>query len=228
VVAEVITWLMRTTLEPTQLGLAGQLAAVAGKPSKLTVRLLDDAGFATSASSAVTVNLSSSAASGRFDTAWNGSFSGAITSVTVPAGATSASLYYKDSSTGAVTISASAAGLTGAQWALQVFQDVPGEMGEVLIFTGPWWLARRGRRPGPDHVDTLTAGDTHCRPRPKATQSRWWTRHEAARWICSSSWLLSRPYLNPNRSWMTWRRLHQSTDGDVIMNHGTDVLWPGP
>ena len=41
VAAEIIAWLMRTTIEPTQLGLAGQLAAVTGKPSKLTVRLQD-------------------------------------------------------------------------------------------------------------------------------------------------------------------------------------------
>jgi photosystem II stability/assembly factor-like uncharacterized protein len=81
---------------------------------ELTIELRDAAGGPTTSLSDVTVNLTSSTQTGVFDTAQNGPFDGTVTSVTIPAGKTSATAFYKDTAAGTVTLTVSAPGLTSA------------------------------------------------------------------------------------------------------------------
>ncbi|HAK93651.1 MAG TPA: hypothetical protein DCM87_01245, partial [Planctomycetes bacterium] len=138
--AEMVAWLMGVDLAPTKLGLAndgGAAVAFARDPAKLTVKLLDAAGVPTPAAADVTANLASSA-SGAFDIAKDGNFDGSVTSVTIPAGAASAIVYFRARTTGAVTVSATDAGavLGGADLALTVYESPVLEQGSVAIYTG--------------------------------------------------------------------------------------------
>ena len=58
---------------------------------------------------ATTVNLTSTSAAGKFDTSATGLFNGTVTSVSIAAGANSASFYYKDTTAGTPTITAARA-----------------------------------------------------------------------------------------------------------------------
>jgi hypothetical protein len=138
VAAEIIAWLMGSELAPTQVALTGAGATVAHTPVKFTVSLLDGADVLTPSAADVTVDLASDATNGRFDTLWGGDYDGTVTSVKIPAGETSATVYYKDTSAGTVTLSASdaAATLTGSDLTLNVFPYVAVDPGEVLIYTG--------------------------------------------------------------------------------------------
>lgn len=59
-----------------------------------------------------TVNLTSSSNTGRFDASASGPFNGEVTSVTILAGSSSAGFFYKDSTVGTPTITATAAGFS--------------------------------------------------------------------------------------------------------------------
>ena len=80
----------------------------------MTVRLQDNYGNIVPVVTPVTLQLSSSAGSGRFDTGINGTFNGSVTSVTVPAGFASANFYYKDTVAGTSTITVGASGIASA------------------------------------------------------------------------------------------------------------------
>jgi hypothetical protein len=113
------------TLTAAGLGAAAEQLLVAGPAAKLgvttaarspnvntasapiTVTLEDAAGNPVVAPSAVTVNLSSSSTGGSF---LNTSF-GAVTGVTIPAGSSSVTIVYKDTTAGTPTITVAAPGL---------------------------------------------------------------------------------------------------------------------
>ncbi len=136
VAAEIIAHVLGLQLQPTKIGLSGFDTTVAGTRVKLTLSLWDDAGIPTPSPNAVTVNLSTTSGTGAFDTQWAGSYDGSITSVQIPAGALRTTLYYKDTSAGTVTLSASGGGFEAAQFDLQVLEDLSGEPGEIAIYTG--------------------------------------------------------------------------------------------
>ena len=60
----------------------------------------------------LTVSLTSSSSSGRFDTSATGPFDGSVTSIIVPAGQTVASVYYEDTTAGTPTLHAAASGVS--------------------------------------------------------------------------------------------------------------------
>jgi len=144
VAAEIIAWIMGTQLTPNQVLLSGPAITVTGTPVELTVGLADDGGVATPPASDVTINLSSDSGTGAFDTAWNGSFDGTLTSVTFPAGELpKATLYYRDTAAGEVTLSATAEGMAEAQLTLTVIQTEPVSPGQVAIYTGATsWITK--------------------------------------------------------------------------------------
>ena len=74
----------------------------------ITVETQDGSGSAAASGSDVVANLSSSTATGVFDTSATGAFDGTVTSVTIPAGQTSASVFYKDTTAGTATLTATA------------------------------------------------------------------------------------------------------------------------
>ncbi len=82
----------------------------AGVPSTVTVQLKNQYGVSVAASSAITLNLSSTSSSGVF-------LSGGtpVSSVTIPAGSASVSFQYEDTVTGTPTLTASATGESSGQ-----------------------------------------------------------------------------------------------------------------
>jgi len=78
----------------------------------ITIQVQNASGNPTNVAAATTVNLTSSSATGKFDTSASGLFNGTIVSVTIAAGANSASFFYKDTTAGTPTITAASAGLT--------------------------------------------------------------------------------------------------------------------
>jgi hypothetical protein len=135
VAAEVIAWLMGKELVPTRIAISGRKLTVTGKPSmKLTISLLDAAGVLTPSAHAVTVNLTSDSATGLFETRWD--IASTVTSVTIPMNERSLTCYYRDSTPGQVTLSASAPGLANGSLVVDVIENVPAEPGEALIYTG--------------------------------------------------------------------------------------------
>jgi len=78
----------------------------------ITIQVQDASGNPTNVAAATTVNLTSSSVTGKFDTSATGPFNGTIVSVTIAAGANSASFFYKDTTAGTPTITAASAGLT--------------------------------------------------------------------------------------------------------------------
>jgi len=74
----------------------------------ITIATWDGDGNPAASASDVTVNLSSSSTTGAFDTSKTGAFDGTVTSVSIPAGQTSANVYYKDATAGTATLTATA------------------------------------------------------------------------------------------------------------------------
>ena len=134
VAAEIIVYVMDVDVPPTTLTIAGLPAGQTSKPLAYTVQLLEDTGSPRPSSAAVTVNLASDSATGKFDTDPAGTFT--KTSVTVPAGATSAVFYYRDTAEGTKTLTALAAGLTSGTKEVRLFAQSLATPGEVYIFTG--------------------------------------------------------------------------------------------
>ena len=143
VAAEVIAWLMGTAIAPTQVGLSGSAVTVTRTPVKVAVSLADGAGIPTPSSAAVTVALASDSATGVFDTVWNGAYDGSVTSVAIPAGELSATVYYRDTAARLVTLAGTAAGLTDGAHQVNVLQGAPVSAGQVAIYTGATsWIAK--------------------------------------------------------------------------------------
>ena len=145
VAAEVVAWLLGESLQPTELFLAGATITVTGTPAKLRVSRADASAVPTPGTGELTVDLASDSGTGAFDTAWGGSYDGSVTSVTIPAGESSTTVYYRDSNAALVTLSATDSGgvLTAAQQQLNVLEDVSGANGEVAIYTGTTgWITK--------------------------------------------------------------------------------------
>jgi hypothetical protein len=104
------TWQTFRTWSPPALGFSSAPAAVAAGAASapLTVQL-QQVGIAQNAASDTTVTLSTSSATGGFATSADGPWSATLT-VTVPAGSSSATFYYRDTTAGSPTLTASADG----------------------------------------------------------------------------------------------------------------------
>ncbi|MBI1929652.1 PD40 domain-containing protein [Candidatus Poribacteria bacterium] len=85
-----------------------------GDALQIAITTLDANGNPVTSATAVTVNLSSSSLTGRFDTTATGTFNSSVISVTVAASSASATAFYKDTKAGPATLTASATGLTSA------------------------------------------------------------------------------------------------------------------
>ncbi len=79
----------------------------------ITITLYDQYNNIANAPSNRVINLSSSSAGGRFDTASNGAFNGSITSVTINSGQNNKNFFYKDTNIGTPTITLTSSGITG-------------------------------------------------------------------------------------------------------------------
>lgn len=91
---------------------AAQTIAANAASAVITVQVQDASGNPVNVAAATTVNLTSSSATGKFDTSAAGPFNGTVVSVTIAAGANSASFFYKDATAGTPTITAASTGLT--------------------------------------------------------------------------------------------------------------------
>lgn len=70
----------------------------------MTMQIQDSKSRLVSLKADTIISLTSTSATGRFDTNSSGSFNGDITSVTIPSGSSSASFYYRDTTAGAASI----------------------------------------------------------------------------------------------------------------------------
>ncbi len=70
----------------------------------ITIQTQDSFGNAKNAGSNITVNLTSDAGTGKFDTSSGGAFDGSITLITISSGSSTGTFYYKDSAEGTPTI----------------------------------------------------------------------------------------------------------------------------
>ncbi len=111
---------------PTQTG----LATIAATLGPITVQEQDALG--NPATSAETVNLSSNSSGPHAFAATSGG--AAVTSVTIPAGSSSASFFYGDTKAGTPTITAAATGLTSAT---QTETILPGTAAQLVITSAP-------------------------------------------------------------------------------------------
>ena len=143
IAADIIFWLQGIEVAPSHVTVSGSPFVIQGKVVRLSVELLDAWGGPRPGASDVTVNLASDSATGAFDTAEDGRFDGSVTSVVIPAGSVSTTVYYRDTSDGMATLTASADGLDPGEHDLTVFPFVPVSQGEVAIYTGNTsWLAK--------------------------------------------------------------------------------------
>ncbi len=136
VAAELIAWLFEVELEPTRVGITGPGSAVANSASLLTVSTADDSGTPTPTLAGATIELASDSGSGAFDVARNGAFDGSVTSVEIPPGGMSATVYYRDGDAGTPTITGSADELDDGTFSLTILEDLSEGPGEVAIYTG--------------------------------------------------------------------------------------------
>ena len=96
-----------TLLKPYLTFITPPQTITAGSSSSLmTVQLLDAFGNPKIVTANTTLLLTKSSTSGRFDTSAAGAFDGSITQVTILAGSSTASFYYKDTTAGVVSITA--------------------------------------------------------------------------------------------------------------------------
>ena len=110
-------------------------AVWAGEPLEVTVDLLEATGSGTVSGADVTVALTTSSTTGRFDTAADGSFDGSVTSVTIPAGATYVDVYYRDTAAGMPMLTATAPALAAGTRQVKVFARSFAPGGEVAYYT---------------------------------------------------------------------------------------------
>ena len=178
VAAEIIAYLHGINIgDPAKLGIVGRAVGMQGRPLQFTVQVQDLFGSPADAPAAITVNLSSTSGTGRFDTAADGSFNGSVTSVSIPAGGRSATIFYKDTNGGTPTLTASTAGLTQGTLALTIFAQTFATPGEVAIWTGAtWWIDKAPpmsrRRSAPTGSRARASPPPSTRPRPMRPTSR--------------------------------------------------------
>lgn len=96
------------TTSIAQLGLitTAQNITAGTSSSQITVQTQMATGESTTVTGATTINLASNSTTGRFETASNGTFTSSSLNVTISAGSNSTSFYYKDTTTGHPTITA--------------------------------------------------------------------------------------------------------------------------
>jgi hypothetical protein len=111
-------WQTFTSWSPDALALLGGGTATAGQPTPLTAEL-QVAGIAWPEATPVTVTLASSSASGEFAPSADGPWAPTF-ELSVPAGSTDAAFYYRDTSAGSVTLTASAPERVGAMLTVTV------------------------------------------------------------------------------------------------------------
>lgn len=111
------TYTVTTTPPPAKTAFITPVRTInAGLPSmEITIQVQDVAGNPANVAADAAVALTSNSGTGLFDTSAAGAFDGSVTSVTVLAGSNTASFYYKDSTLGAPTITATPAGLNASQ-----------------------------------------------------------------------------------------------------------------
>lgn len=114
---------------------AAQKVTAGTASGAITVQVQDALGNPVNGTASRVVNLTSSCATGRFDTSPIGPFSGNVTSVMIPAGANSASFYYKDPTGGMPAITAASADLASATQMQRIAPD------HIIFITGPKVLA---------------------------------------------------------------------------------------
>jgi hypothetical protein len=100
----------------------------------ITATFINGFGVVIPAPSNVMVNVSSSAASGFFDTNPIGAFDGGATSVFIPQNATSVIFYYRDTKAGLATVTASGLGFAGTL----VLAISPGAANSLAITSAPF------------------------------------------------------------------------------------------
>ncbi len=117
-----------TTINPAELTTLTLTTATnyltAGQASEaITLALYNDFGQPAPSSSDLTINLTGDLASGKFATSTANEFN--LTSLVIPAGATSTTFYFTETVAGAHTITAATPGLTSGQLNLTVEANVP-------------------------------------------------------------------------------------------------------
>ena len=144
VASEIIAWLFGVPLSaPSKVLLSSASATLANFPVKVSFALQDDTGSPRPAQSALTLNLATDHGTGAFDTAKNGSFDGSVTSIQIPQGGITGSFYYRDSSAGTATLTASATGLDAGQVQITILEEEQVQQGEVAIYTGTTqWITK--------------------------------------------------------------------------------------
>ena len=234
--AEIAAWLMGWRLTPLQLRLAntgGAAATLQSMPMALTVEICDAAGVPAPATADVTARLTSNSGSGAFDFARKGAFSAPAVSVTIPAGATSATVFYKDGRVGSPVLSATDTGspaLVSASLAVDVLAAAPVEPGTVAIYTGnTGWISKAEADAQAEIcVDALDAAGIEAQwfasPAQKADVANWVT---AATNNGKVDVLVLYGYVpetifgagntQPDNSLA--ELFIESTDGDMILNH---------
>lgn len=234
--AEIIAWLMQTRLEPTQIAISGPSTTVAWTPIKFKVSVADDSGTPTPSATDLTVNLATSSATGAFDVALDGTFNRTVTSVTIPAGARSASFFYRDVQAGDVTLTASAAGLAAGTQAVKVFEFVEVDPGEVAIFTGSVGWIDKGAADVQSQIcaDKLIAAGIPSTRYPNATDEG-----AIADWVIANTndgqldVLVLYGYFPPSiypagnakQDGSLAELFIETTDGDVILNHADYMFY---
>jgi hypothetical protein len=221
---------MQKAFVASEIGIAGADEILTDMALELTVSLQDEGGVKFPTQTPIVVSLTKTSPTGAFDTAEDGPFNGTVTSVTIPAGQSSATVYYKDSTAGLVTLSASADALTTGQIQVDVLEDVAVSQGEVEVYTGGvgWMDKALADAQAQICVDALTtAGITATlvsTTADDATVADWMSAATGNGqldvlvlygYVPSSIY----PELNAMVDGSIAELFIESTDGDVILNH---------
>ena len=231
VAAEIIAWLMGTELPaPSQLALSGPGNAIEGKVTKVDVLLEDVAGYQRPAETDLVVDLATDSVTGAFDTQADGAFDGSVSSIAVASGASSASVYYRDTAEGTVLLTASAVVLDPAELQVKILPYVPVSPGEIAIYTGTvGWISKEAAdQQAQIAVDLLDAEGI-----PNVWYQSDLDGEDLAAWVESATddgqfdvlvlYGAFPPSLYPNPNVMPDDSIAEyfieSTDGDAIINH---------
>ncbi len=232
VASEVVAWLLGEKLEPTSYTVLAPTACVVAAPIKLSISVIDDSGTITGGHP-IDVNLKSSSPTGAFDVSPMGEFDGSKVSFDVPDDG-SISVYYKDMTPGDHAITVSNLGLPALEHEIRditVFEDLSGNPGKVAIYTGNVSLINQE----PANIQAQICADqlnpfgisTTIFQDPAETE-------ELAHWVSEATnngvvdALVLFGYLpdtlyapeNAEADGSIIELFIESTDGDVIINHG--------
>jgi hypothetical protein len=236
VAAEVIFHLFGMTMAPAKLNIASYKTTLTGRPSRATITFQDITGSPRPAVGALTLNLASDSTTGRFDTLSTGPFNGSITSVTVPAGGSSATLFFKDTVAHDVVITVSATGLETGQFTIKVMEEVPHEPGEVVIYTGITQWIDKGPADAQAQicVDKLALGGIASTwlsdPADAASVADWMSAvtgngQRDVLVLYGDTPPEIYPILNSQPDGSILETYLESTDGDAIINHADYMFW---